>query len=935
MRKLLLLLVVCCCACTTFAQSIDWNKALPADSKTKVGKLPNGITYYLRHNEEPKERASFYIIRNVGALLEDDSQDGLAHFLEHMAFNGSKNFPGNSMISTLERYGVSFGGNLNAYTTQNETVYNISEVPCTNEALVDTCLLILHDWSYYLTLADKDIDDERGVISEEWRSRRDASARIREQQNTVLLKDSKYAVRDVIGDLNVIQNFKYQEIRDFYHKWYRTDLEAIAICGDFDVDKMEQKIKDVFTSIPAIENPTPRPFYEVPEHKDTYFCVATDKESTQSTVAIIRFWKAKEQKGVVTYQDLKDGLIANFYNSMLGSRLKEMVQKGTAPFLNASIGYGEFVRGYESYDLYAIAKPNQEDAALKSVLAENARIAQHGFTETELNRVKANFLTGLESSLKDIDKTDNETYIKDMQINFLEKEGMIDFLDYYNAVKEILPTITAAEVSSKIKEWWKEDNRVIIVNGPSEGVKHLTEAEAKAIVAESETMTVDAYEDDDVSGSLINEDLKGSAIVKTKALPEFDAEEWTLANGAKVIFRKADFEKDNVALSAYSKGGTSQYDVDLLLSAQNTANLVGAYGVGDYDAIALNKVLTGKHAGCTVGIKGLYETVSGTATPQDMETMFQLLYLRFEKPRFDANVHKVMIDRNKIMLQQAESNPRTIMSDSLTMIYSNYNPRTQLLKATNIEQITLDQVEKVYRDRIADASDFTFFIVGNVEADAVKPLVEKYIGSISSTYRHENWIDRKVRSPKGKTEKVIEIPFETPKTTVIINFNKEMKYDLKQSFENTVLKEILDMRYTANIREKEGGTYGVGVFESVSREPVCEYTIGMQFDCEPDRAAHLKSLIYAEIDKLIADGVTEEELSKVVLNIQKNREQSKHHNAYWMGVLNTYYQTGINMDDAANYEQILEKLTPKDIQKYAKKLFNKIDVVDVMFVPKK
>ncbi len=935
MRKLLLLLVVCCCACTTFAQPIDWNKALPADSKTRIGKLPNGITYYLRHNEEPKQRASFYIIRNVGALLEEDAQDGLAHFLEHMAFNGSKNFPGNSMISTLERNGISFGGNLNAYTTQNETVYNISDVPSNNDALVDTCLLILHDWSYYLTLADKDIDDERGVISEEWRSRRDASARIREQQNLVLLKDSKYAVRDVIGELKVIQNFKYQEIRDFYHKWYRTDLEAIAICGDFDVDKMEQKIKNVFSSIPAVENPTPRPFYEVPGHKDTYFCLATDKEATQSTVAVIRFWKSKELNRTVTYQDIKDDLMATFYNSMLSSRLREMVQKGTAPFMNASIGYGGFVRGYVSYDLYAIAKPNQEDAALKAVLTEHARVAQHGFTEGELNRVKTNFLANLESSLKDIDKTANEAYIKEMQSHFLENEAMVDFVDYYNAVKEILPTITAAEVSAKIKEWWKEDNRVIVVNGPSEGVKHLTEQEAKAIVAESEIMTVDAYEDEDVSGNLINEELKGSAIVKTKSLPAFDAEEWTLANGAKVIFRKADFEKDNVALSAYSAGGTSRFDTDLLLSAQNTASLVNAYGLGDYDAIALKKLLTGKNAGCSVGINGLYETVGGSSTPQDMETMFQLLYLRFEKPRFDANVHQVMIDRNRILLQQAQGNPETIMSDSLKLISSNYNPRVQLLKADNIDQITLDKIETVYRDRIADASDFTFFIVGNVDAEAVKPLVEKYIGSISSTYRHEKWIDRKVRGPKGKVEKVIEIPFETPKTKVLISFSKQMKYDLKQVFENNVLKEILTMRYTANIREKEGGTYGVGVFESVSREPVCEYTMDMQFDCEPDRAAHLKTLIYAEIDKLIKDGVTEDELNKVVLNLQKNREQSKHHNAYWMGVLNTYYRTGINTDDAANYEQILQTLTPKDIQKYAKKLFDKIDVVDIMFVPKK
>ncbi len=814
-------------------------------------------------------------------------------------------------------------------------MYYIRAVPTTNEALIDTCLLILHDWSYYLNLDEKDIDDERGVITEEWRSRRNSGSRLREQQNPVLLKGSKYAERNVIGKLEVIQHFKPEIIREFYHKWYRTDLEAIAIAGDFDVAMMEEKIKKVFSSIPVIENPEPRPFYEVPSHEETYFVLATDKEATKSDISLIRFWLDEEPTGKATYQDIKDDLIESFYNTMISNRIREMVQKGTAPFISASIGVGGFVKGYMGYNVSASAKPNEEKEAFTSVLQENERILQHGFTESELERAKANMMTGLESALKDTAKTNNESYIEEMQNHFLEKSPIVTFLDYYNTVKEIMPTITAAEVSAKAKEWFGGDNRTIVITGPSEGVTHLTEEEARAILAEVTSQTVEAYVDQTVDGNLIKEELKGSPIVAVKALDEFDAEEWTLENGAKVIFRKADFEKDNVSLSAYSAGGTSLYDLDMLVSARNTSSLVGTYGLGDFDAIALNKVLTGKKANCSVSIGSLYEDVNGSAIPQDFETMMQMLYLRFEKPRFDSDAHQVMIDRSCVMMDQMKGNPEKMKRDSVQLILSNYNPRTILMDSEKLRQVTVDKVEQVYRDRIADASDFTFFIVGNIEAETVKPLVEKYIGSISSSHRNEQWIDRNVRGPQGEVEKVIEIPLETPKSTVVVYYSKEMPYDVKESFEIFVLGSILDIRYMENIREKEGGTYGVGVSGSAYREPVGEYTLTMQFDCEPDRAEHLKSLIYAELDKILRDGVTEEELSKVVLNINKNREQSKHHNSYWMNTLKNYYRTGVNSNDPANYEDIINGLTVEDIQNFTKKFLEDVNRLDIMFVPKK
>ena len=919
-----------------YAQQINWNEALPTDSKVLVGKLPNGMTYYLRHNAEPKERASFYIIRDAGALLENDAQNGLAHFLEHMAFNGSKNFPGNSMIATLERHGISFGGNLNAYTSQNETVYNISSVPVTDEAVIDTCLLVLHDWTYYLTLDAKEIDEERGVITEEWRTRNSSTSRMNKKQLATLLKGSQYAVRDVIGDLEVINNFKPKVIRDFYHKWYRTDLQAIAIVGDFDVAKMEEKIKKIFTSIPAVKKPAKRPFFEVPSHEETYYCLATDKEATKSRVELMRVYRDLENDGdgTLTYQDIKDGLMQSFYNTMISNRISEMIQRGNAPFLSASIGISGMVRGYSAYAMSATAKPNQEKEALEAVIREHERIVQHGFTDSELERAKTNILTSIRSSLKDIDKTTNEQYIRDMQSNFLDKAAMVDFRDYAAAVEKVLPTITAAEVAAQVKKWWKADNRTILVSGPSEGVKHLTEQEALAVVKATEGQPVEAYKDNVVSGSLISENLKGSKVIATKELPEFSAVEWTLENGAKVIYRKADFEKDNVALTAYSAGGSSLYDdITLLPAAGNAGQFMGAYGLGDYDAIALQKVLTGKRVGTSVSIGGLYENVGGASSPQDFETMMQMIYMRFEKPRFDAKAHEVIISRNRINLKQMENQPQKIMQDSVTLIASNYHPRTLLFNEDYLNKLTIDRIEKVYKDRICDASDFTFFIVGNVEEDVAKAMTEKYIGSIPSLNRQEKWVDRKVRGPQGKVEKVLYFPLQNPKSTVMVLFSKEMKRTVKDAYAVNILASILTNRYTKSIREEQGGTYGVGVSGDSSLEPVNMFNVTMQFDCDPANAAQLKPLLYAEVDKVIKNGITTEELDKVIKNTLKEAEQGKNHNSYWMSVLTTYYQTGINVNDPKNYEDILKAMTPKDIQDFAKRFFKGANVLDLILAP--
>ena len=934
-KKLLIVCALLALISTSLFAQYDMKAPLPMDPNVRIGKLANGLTYYIRHNAEPKERASFYIIQNVGAILENDDQDGLAHFLEHMAFNGTKHFPGRKGITNmLEKHGVEFGRNVNAYTAQDETVYNISEVPTTNPDLLDTCLLVLHDWSHYLLLVDDEIDGERGVISEEWRTRRTPSFRIRAQIMPVLLKDSKYAKRDVIGNLDIIKNFKYQTLRDYYHKWYRPDLQAIAVVGDFDVDQMEKKVKELFSKIPTPVNPAVREEFTVNPHNDIYFVCATDKEVTQSSVSVYIKYPStpKEEKN---HEYLKNGILQSFYNTMLGQRVSELLQKGNPPFINAQAGFGGgIVRGWSTYIISTTAKPNEEAAALEAIYRENERIKKFGFTEGELERAKTNMLVGLESAYKQKDKTTSEDYIGEMQSNFLDGEPIVDFDYYYNFAKAIIPTITVDEVSALAKKHLNRKNMVIVAQGPSEGVKHITKEEAIAVLDKVESSNLEPYKDQVTEASLINEDLKGSKIIATKKLPQFDAEEWTLENGAKVVFRKADYEKDQVQVSSYSKGGTSLYGIDKLASAQVTDQFIGAYGLGDYDAITLRKLLTGKQAQAGVNIGGLSESVGGASTPNDFETLMQLIYLRFEKPRFDKEVHNTMMQRNYAAIENSANNPQKIMQDSVSMIMSNYSPRTLLFGKEFLDKVSIEQIEEIYRDRIKDISDFTFFIVGNIDAETVKPLVEKYLGSVKSYNRKENWVDNKVRGPKGRTEKVIELDLTTPKATVITSFSKEMKTSIHDNLCLNILRGVLDQRYMTNIREKEGGTYGVAVQPSSSKEPYESYSMSMSFDCDPDKAEHLKSLIYAEIDKLMKEGPTQEEIDKVTTILKKNNEQSKPHNAYWMNAIQTYYLRGIDVTDPKNFDNIIDKITTKDVKKFTQKLFKGADVVDMIFQPK-
>jgi zinc protease len=934
-KSLIILVAVLLLSVNTSAQ-VDLTKSAPMDPGIRTGKLSNGLTYFIRNNKEPDKRVSFYIIQNVGAILENDDQNGLAHFLEHMAFNGTQHFPDKGIISSLEKHGVAFGSNINAYTFFDETVYNLSDVPVEAPGLVDSCLLILNDWSHYLTLSDKEIDLERGVISEEWRTRKNASQRMIFKVIPVILKGSKYAERDIIGNIDIINNFPYNTLRDYYHKWYRPDLQAIAIVGDINVDEVENKIKTLFSSIPIAINPAPRNYVEVPYHKETNYVLAQDKEAPQTLVSVVVLQKAvsPENKNL---KYIRDSHIIYLMNSMINTRINELLQKENPPFVVGYVSFnGYYARGYDAFTIYAAARKNEEGKALEAIYSEAERARKFGFTNGELVRAKAKMISDFENRYKQKDKIDNDTYAGDIQSYFLTGEPLTSMDFDFEFLKQVIGGITPEETSAKFKEVMVDENRTIVIQGlEGSDIKHLTEPEALDILSKVKNSQLTPYEDKALGVSLIKEDLKGSKIIKSVLLPQFDAVEWTLENNSKVIYKRANYEKDNVVLSAFSFGGISKLDNNLVLPANLISVIVPMYGAGDYDNITLQKMLAGKKASITVGLSETVESISGSSTPKDFETMMQLLYLRFAHPRFDSIAHKAIIGRFAGMLGNMEKDPNKIKSDSISLITTGYNPRTPLLNKETINKITLDDIRKIYTDRFNGADEFTFFIVGNIGKDTVMPMVEKYIGSLPSARRNETWIDRKVEQPKGKITREISLPLTIPKSTIFISFAEDMKYNPYSYLGLEVIKGILELVYTEKVREDKGGTYGVSVSLSEQKRPT-QIAEGMiTFDCDPARANELKTIIYNELDTIMIKGPSQVNLDKAVSNILKTREEDKMHNAYWSSILSRYYSYGINSNDPANYENILKSYKIKDIKKLAGQMFKKADVVDLIFKPAK
>jgi zinc protease len=932
--KRILLFTVLFVSCFTLSAQSELNDIIPVDPAYRIGKLDNGLTYYIRHNAEPAGRASYYIIQNVGAILENESQNGLAHFLEHMSFNGTKHFPDKAILNTLERHGVAFGVNINAYTSWDETVYNLSDVPVDKPGLVDTCLMILADWSDYVTLSDEEINNERGVIIEEWRTRRNASWRMMNKLFPVLFEGSQYAVRDIIGDTLILKTFDPDTLRAFYHDWYRTDLQAIAIVGDIDVDVVEGKIRQIFSSIPKVENAEPRPENLLISKPGTQYVLITDPEASQTTVSMM-IMDREPDKALRNIGYIRDGFVISLMNRMMQNRFSELVQKGTPPFVAGSLSYSSHIaRNYKALNLSAMIKDDEESTGFEAALTELFRATRYGFTRGELERAKASMLVNFENLYKQRDKIDNDAWAEQIRDYFLTEDPIPSLDVQYDYYKQILPLITVEEVSARLKGLVTDDNRFIIVQGPDDR-KHLTESEVFDLVEKVSKSDISPYDDITGGTDLISEPLTGSRVVKTTVLPQFMAEEWTLANGAKVVFRKADFEKDKVTVTANTYGGASVYADSLIPSLAVFPSVISMFGAGEFDNVTLQKMLSGKKASVSLGLQETMQTISGTTTPGDFETLMQLLYLRFAKPNFNREAFDAIMGRYSAMVTAMQKDPNKMMSDSLTMNITDYSPRTFIMTPESMKKIRFDDISYIYKNSFDDVSDFTFFIVGNIEKDEARVMAEKYIGSLPATNVRQTWIDRGVRQPEGIVRKEIAVPLAVPKATVVMSYTAKAKYQSENILSMEVLKGILDLVYTEKVREEEGGTYGVNVSTGTQLLPVPSSSLMIAFECDPVRATDLKAIIYNELNEIANNGPSQVNLDKTVSNLLKKREEDVLHNNYWAGVIRNYYLTGINSDDPGNFNRILEEMTTKDIRQTVSKFLKKADLLEIVFVPEK
>jgi zinc protease len=932
MKKLsVLVMFFVLCAGALFSQAL-----IPMDPAVRYGQLENGLTYYIRHNSKPEQRANFYIVQNVGAILEEDNQNGLAHFLEHMAFNGTKNFPVKGILNYMETIGAQFGTNLNAYTSLDETVYMLRNIPTIRPSIVDSCILVLHDWSSFISLEGNEIDKERGVIREEWRTGANANRRIWKESNKLKYPGSQYAKRDVIGDTAVINNFSYDALRAYYKKWYRPDLQALVIVGDINVDQIENDIKKFFGDIPKPLNPAKRIVYQIQDNKEPIVSIVTDPEARTSMLSLEYKHPTETDAFKKTVDSYNKALINSLISVMFEGRFSEITNNPDASFVEGTAEYSNLVRSRDAFQVYVIPKEGKEKQAFTDMLSEVERVKRYGFTQSELDRAKAQMLALYEKMYNERDKQKSDGYIREYVSNFLELEPIPGIVWEFEQAKKILKTESSLDlVNKQVQSYITSDNLVVDISGPTKKEVALpSKEEVLSALTSSVTMNIMPYKEKLKQKPLLQKHLKSGKIEKETVNNSLGTTEWTLKNGIKVILKPTKLKDDEVLFSAFSDGGVSLIsNIDDLLSAQFAAGIVDNNGIGDFSAIDLEKNLAGKIASLTPSISGYSEGLSGYSSVKDVETLFQLNYLYFTAPRKDNQSYQALINQLKTALANKQKDPRNAFRDSISVWSSNHNPRTILLNLNAVDKIDQKKALKIYKERFANPGDFTFVLVGNINPDSIKPMILKYLGSLKTDNRKENWRDNGVRYPQGKSACQFDRQMEVQKSSVYIMFSGGMPYNLSNKVNISALADILDIRYTESVREDEGGTYGVSVRGNVTNQPQEQATLAIQFDTDPLKQEKLKKIIYAELDSIEMNGPKDIDLQKVKLNLLKQYKENKEENSWWLGAITTYEKDGINL--ATEYENAVNSLTKESIRQAWKALKIQGNTLEIIMSGKK
>jgi len=931
LRQLLFLLLLGFVSTVISAQNQDLTKPIPPNPNIRIGKLDNGLTYYIKQNKKPEKRVELRLAINAGSVCENPSQQGLAHFCEHMCFNGTKNFPSNKMVDMLEEMGVKFGAELNAYTSFDETIYML-KVPTDSILWINRGFQVLEDWAHQVSMDDVEIDKERGVITEEWRLGLGADDRMQEKYIPVILKDSKYASRLPIGKIDVIKSFPYDTLRNFYKSWYRTDLMAVVVVGDIDLNLAEEKVKEYFSKIPKAVNPPKRVEYPVPGNAEPLISVVTDKEASGYSATI--FFKQTKSENV-TFGDYRSSLLRSLFTGMLNNRLQEISQKPDAPFMYAGASYGSFIgRSVDAYMLSVGAKENQIGKSIDAILTENERVSRFGFTSTELEREKKDILANYEKMAKESDKTESASYADEYIRNYLTKESIPGIQKEFEITKEFIPQITLDEINKLGQSWTSNENIAALITAQEkEGVKVPTESEVKDIIQGVKAKKIEAYVDKVSDAPLLAVVPAGSKVIKRVDDKNFGFTELTFGNGVHMILKSTDFKNDEIVFSAYSPGGISLYPDADVMSATLASSIVSQSGLGDYDFTGLQKKLSGNTAKLSPYITDLREGVSGNCSPKDLETMLQLNYLYFTKTRRDENAYNAYISRIKNMIKPMRSTPQVIFQDTLSKIISMNSPRViGFPSEAQLNQVTLDRSISIFKDRFADASDFTYLMIGNFKVDEVIPLLEKYVGGLPSINRKENWKDMTPGFPKGKV--IVEVPKNSePQSSVAMVWKGDFKWKDKDRLGFTILMNILSIKCRESMREDQGGVYGVGISGNASKEPESSFTIQANWGCNPENIGKLSQTVIDEMSKIKKDGPTETDLNKVKETLIRERETKIKENSFWMSILQNHFLFGNKLLSMDDYKTFINSFKISDIKSIANSYLDVADYVQVALTP--
>jgi zinc protease len=915
-RFLSVLLLAALCGCAprapqpAAAPTDELDRALTTDPAVITGVLDNGMRYVIRANSKPEKRAELRLALDVGSILESDQEQGLAHFVEHMAFNGTTHFAKQELWDYLELVGLRLGADLNAHTSFDETVYKLT-VPTDSTEIMETAFQIFEDWAHGVTFESEEIDKERGVVIEEWRRGQGADTRMLKEQLPALFADSKYAERWPIGQKAVLDTFDHTTLRGFYDRWYRPDLMGFVAVGDFEPAYVESLIVEYLGRVPVPETPTVRPESPVPDHEETLFAIATDTEATRNTVFVYHKQEVFEPSTARAY---RNGLMEGLYHGMLNRRLYELTTEADPPYLGGYSGVGLSVRTKEFLVLGAAVENNGFERGLDALLTEANRVALHGFTPTELARQKKQMLRGMEQAWRERDKLQSGGFAAEYIRHLLEDEPIPGIEREYALYGELMPTITLVEVNELAQAWAGTENRVITVNAPEkEGVGVPTEADLLATFETVAAAQVDPYVDEGADLPLLPNEPTPGHVVAREEISELGVTVWELSNGARVFIKPTDFKNDQIVFSAYSPGGHSLVEDEDYIAAATAPTVVSQGGLGNFDQVGMMKWMSGKVVRVTPYVGELFEGfASGSASPQDAETMFQLIHGYFTATREDSATFASLRKRMGAMIENRSSRPETAYGDTVNVTMAQHHFRARPWSAPMLDELDLQKSMKVFRDRFADASDFSFFFVGNLTLEGIEPLVATYLASLPGLQRNETWRDIGMKAPEGVVEKTVRRGIE-PKASTRIIFSGPFDFDNREDrLHIGLMAETFQLKLREVLREDLGGTYGVGVGARPSRYPTPSYRLTVSFGCDPERVEELTDAVFVQIDSLQAVGLDSTYTNKVREIRRREREVNLKENGWWLSLLEWVDKHEVDplliLDNS-----LAENLTPADV----------------------